>query len=150
MNFKQFINTIFGFLKSKKDESNDKDSNVNIVGTVDNSYIINQLIKIESTICEQAEIAQNKFSSDPIQLLKIIRTQHIEVENLLKTYNVECKRSNPDTPFDPEIQEASIFYIDTNDPAKEGKVAYSICPSFWVEGKLLKCESVKLYNYKSE
>lgn len=113
------------------------------------NHLIISLIHVESMLCQSACVAEDKYSDDAEHLIKIIKSQHLGVESVLRRMGVECKRSQDGDDFSPEYMQASENYVLTNDKTKDEKVALSETPSFWKEGKVLTFERVRLYNYQA-
>lgn len=111
--------------------------------------LIKSLIHVESMLCQSACVAEDKYSNDAEHLMKIIKSQYVGVEVVLKKFGVECRRSQNGDEFDSDYMEASENFVLTNDKAMDEKVAVSEIPGFWKEDMVLAFEKVRLYNYKA-
>ena len=111
--------------------------------------LIKSLIHVEYMLCQSACVAEDRYPNDAEHLMKIIKSQNVGLEVVLKKLGVECRRSQNGDEFDSDYMEASENFVLTNDKAMDEKVAVSEVPGFWKEDMVLAFEKVRLYNYKA-
>lgn len=117
----------------------------------DHEDILEKLIDVDSMLRTQSSIALSQFADDNNHLQRVIQTQHLGLEGLLKQMGVEIVESAGGTIFNPEFMQADPKLVDTDDEKLHGRVARSVTPLFLRKGdgpaedRVIRYERVMLY-----